>query len=86
MPSAKGGIGVPGGGTFGSVPPPVPTCPPPSDAEITDTGNGIREGVSVAFQLTYPSLYRVIHGYPRDDGNKQIPICHMSLDTEQRIL
>ena len=42
MPSAKDGIGVSSGQTFGSAPPPVPTCPPPDDADLNANGNGFQ--------------------------------------------
>jgi hypothetical protein len=42
MPSAKDGIGVPPGQKISSIPPPVPTCPPPYDADLSDNGNGLQ--------------------------------------------
>ena len=65
MPSSKDGIGDSVGQNFGSVPPPVPTCPPPFDSDVSDTGNGVREGVSVAFRIIYPRLYMVIQDCPK---------------------
>ena len=44
MPTAKDGIGVSSGQKLGSIPPPVPTCPPPYDAELNDNGNGVQVG------------------------------------------
>ena len=36
MPSAKDGIGISSGPKIESVPPPVPTCPPPLDSKLND--------------------------------------------------
>ena len=44
MPSAKDGIGS-SGPKIESVPPPVPTCPPPLDSELNDNE------VSIIFEV-----------------------------------
>ena len=58
MPSsAKDKIGYPTEGP----PPPLPTCPPPMDADAKDTGNGFGGGVSAGIFLMHdPTLFTYI--------------------------
>ena len=56
MPSAKDGIGVPSGQKISSIPPPVPTCPPPFDAELGDNGLQVLSNTHITFNNIHISL------------------------------